>query len=76
MPTITLKDAEIYYERHGQGPTLMLVPAGEAKEAREHAGDMQVVMVRNLDDALQALEAAGGAPVPPAPTTTTTVAPG
>jgi aminoacrylate hydrolase len=26
MPTISVGDAEIYYERHGQGPTLMLVP--------------------------------------------------
>ncbi|MCW5770596.1 MAG: alpha/beta fold hydrolase [Rhodospirillaceae bacterium] len=26
MPTISIGDADIYYERHGQGPTLMLVP--------------------------------------------------
>ena len=26
MPKISIGDAEIYYERHGQGPTLMLVP--------------------------------------------------
>ena len=26
MPKVSIGDAEIYYERHGQGPTLMLVP--------------------------------------------------
>ena len=26
MPKSSIGDAEIYYERHGQGPTLMLVP--------------------------------------------------
>lgn len=26
MPLISIGDAEIYYERHGRGPTLMLVP--------------------------------------------------
>ena len=26
MPKISIGDADIYYERHGQGPTLMLVP--------------------------------------------------
>lgn len=26
MPKVTIGDAEIHYERHGQGPTLMLVP--------------------------------------------------
>jgi PDZ domain-containing protein len=50
------------------GATLMLVPFGEGKQAREHAGDMKVVVVRTLDDALRALEAAGGDPVPPPPT--------
>jgi hypothetical protein len=47
----------------------MLVPVGEGKEAREHAGDMKVVVVHTLDDALRALEHAGGHPVPAAPTT-------
>jgi PDZ domain-containing protein len=46
------------------GASLMLVPFGEGKEAREHAGDMKVVVVRTLDGALRALEAAGGEPVP------------
>jgi PDZ domain-containing protein len=48
------------------GATLMLVPFGEGQEAREHAGDVQVVVVRTLDDALRALERAGGDPVAPA----------
>lgn len=26
MPKVSIGDAELYYERHGQGPTLMLVP--------------------------------------------------
>ena len=52
---------------HNDGASLMLVPAGEAGEARDHAGDVKVVAVRTLDDALRALERAGGAPVPPAP---------
>jgi PDZ domain-containing protein len=46
------------------GASLMLVPAGEAAEARAHAGDLKVVAVHTLDDALRALERAGGAPVP------------
>lgn len=45
------------------GATLMLVPAGEGKEAREHADGMKIAVVRTLDDALRALEAAGGDPV-------------
>jgi PDZ domain-containing protein len=55
------------------GATLMLVPRGEAAEAREHAGSMTVVAVRTLDDALGALERAGGegveTPAPTAPAT-------
>jgi Lon-like protease len=49
------------------GATLFIVPAAEAGEARRYAGDMDVVGVENLDDALAALEAAGGAPVEPVP---------
>ena len=57
------------------GATLMLVPACpkplkrncEAKPAREHADGMRVVMVDNIDDALAALERAGGDPIPPRP---------
>ncbi len=42
---------------------LMIVPEGEAADAVPHAGDMQVVGVENLDDALAALESIGGDPV-------------
>jgi Lon-like protease len=48
------------------GVRLMLVPVGEAKAARAHAGAMKVVAVRTVDDALAALAAHGGDPVPPA----------
>jgi PDZ domain-containing protein len=53
------------------GATLMLVPADEAKAAREHANGMRVVAVKTVDDALRALRRAGGDPIPPGPTTTT-----
>jgi PDZ domain-containing protein len=53
------------------GAKLMLVPVGEGKEAREHADGMKVVVVHTLDDALRALEDAGGAPVAPAAPVTT-----
>lgn len=49
------------------GASLMLVPAGEAADARAHAGDMKVVAVRTLDDALTALAKAGGVPGTPEP---------
>ena len=52
-----------------QGATLMLVPAGEAKAAREHADGMRIVVVKTVADALAALQRAGGAAVPPVPTT-------
>ncbi len=49
---------------------LVLVPRAEVHEARRGADDgLRVVGVRTIDDALSALEAAGGAPVPP-PTST------
>lgn len=44
---------------------LMLVPKGEAKEAREHADGMKVVAVASIDDALAALRRAGGDPITP-----------
>jgi PDZ domain-containing protein len=47
------------------GVRMMLVPAGEAKAARERAGGMRVVAVKTIDDALAALELAGGEPVTP-----------
>ncbi|MCZ7527420.1 MAG: PDZ domain-containing protein [Acidimicrobiia bacterium] len=45
------------------GATLMLVPPGNVEDARSEAGDMEVVAVRDLDEALAALEAAGGDPL-------------
>ncbi len=49
------------------GATLMLVPPGGAKDARAHAQGMRVVTVKTLDQALAALQRAGGAPAPAAP---------
>jgi len=57
------------------GVTLMLVPACSAPEprgceadlARAHANGIRVVVVETIDDALRALERAGGDPVPPRP---------
>lgn len=46
------------------GARLMLVPADEVDDAKARAGSMRVVGVRTLDDALEALAAHGGAPVP------------
>lgn len=42
------------------GAVMMLVPEGEAELARPHAGDMEVVAVSDLDDALEALARLGG----------------
>jgi Lon-like protease len=47
-----------------RGAALMLVPVGEVELAEGSAGDMPVVGVRNIDDALRALEEIGGAPIP------------
>jgi PDZ domain-containing protein len=50
------------------GAKLFLVPMAELKDARSRAGDMKVVGIRTLDDALTELARAGGEPnVPPAP---------
>ena len=55
------------------GAKLMIVPAGEAADARDAVGDdVRIVSVRTIDDALRALRRAGGTGVPPAPSTTTT----
>jgi PDZ domain-containing protein len=56
--------------RHA-GAKLFIVPADEEREARQHAGSMRVVGVRTLEDALRALRDAGGASIPPPPTSTT-----
>jgi len=50
------------------GAKLFLVPMPELKDARSRAGDLKVVGIRTLDDALTELAKAGGEPsVPPAP---------
>jgi PDZ domain-containing protein len=51
------------------GVQLMIVPKGEVADARRGAGDVRVVGVSNLDEALDALHRAGGAAVPPPSTT-------
>jgi PDZ domain-containing protein len=48
---------------------LMIVPTSEVKDARKGAGNVRVVGVDTLDDALRALESVGGAQVPPPSTT-------
>jgi PDZ domain-containing protein len=48
-----------------RGVTLLLVPKGEARDARPHAGLMRVIAVATIDDALAALERFGGDPVAP-----------
>lgn len=45
------------------GATLFLVPTDNLDEANDRAGDLDVVGVATLDDALDALEAAGGDPI-------------
>jgi PDZ domain-containing protein len=45
------------------GADLFLVPADEVARARARAGDLEVVGVRDVRDALEALEAAGGEPL-------------
>jgi PDZ domain-containing protein len=51
------------------GVQLMIVPKGEVKAARSGAGDVRVVGVDTIDEALDALHRAGGAEVPPPSTT-------
>jgi PDZ domain-containing protein len=51
------------------GVQLMIVPKKEVADARRGAGDVRVVGVTNLDEALDALHRAGGAEVPPPSTT-------
>ena len=46
--------------------SLMIVPKDELKDARKGAGNLKVVGVDTIDEALAALQKAGGAPVPPA----------
>ena len=50
------------------GVQLMLVPKAEVRDARRGAGDVRVVGVDTVDEALAALQDAGGAAVPPTTT--------
>lgn len=43
-----------------QGADVFIVPASEAADARKRAGDVEVVGVETLDDALRALDRLGG----------------
>jgi len=52
------------------GVQLMIVPKAEVRDARRGAGDVRVVGVEDIEQALEVLHSAGGAAVPP-PTTTT-----
>ena len=47
------------------GAKLFLVPKSEVALARPHAGNMRVVGIANLDEALAALRQLGGDPLPP-----------
>jgi PDZ domain-containing protein len=49
------------------GARLFIVPAAEAAEARDHAGGMKVMGVKDLNEALAALERNGGDPLTAAP---------
>jgi PDZ domain-containing protein len=51
------------------GVQLMVVPKEEVRDARRGAGDVRVVGVDTVDQALAALARAGGAAVPPTTTT-------
>lgn len=53
------------------GAVAMLVPVGEAADARAHAHGLRIITVRTVDDALRALRGLGGAPIT-APASTTT----
>lgn len=51
------------------GVQMMIVPKSEVKDARRGAGNLRVVGVDTVDEALAALQKAGGAEVPPPSTT-------
>jgi Lon-like protease len=51
------------------GVQLMIVPKSEVKDARRGAGNLRVVGVQTVDEALTALQNAGGVEVPPPSTT-------
>ena len=52
------------------GATLLIVPKGEAREARAHADGLRVVAVETIEEALAALERFGGDPIPAGPAET------
>ena len=54
------------------GAIAFLVPPDEERDARKHAGKMQIIVVKTLDDAVAALQRLGGVPLPTPSTTTTT----
>jgi hypothetical protein len=58
------------------GAVAFLVPPAEEKEAREFAGEMRIIAVRSLNDALNALHQLGGTEVaqPATPPTSTSAA--
>jgi PDZ domain-containing protein len=51
------------------GAVAMLVPAGEASDARSHAHGLRIITVQTVDDALRALRSLGGAPIAAPPST-------
>jgi PDZ domain-containing protein len=51
------------------GVQLMIVPKSEVRDARRGAGNLRVVGVQTIDEALTVLQKAGGAEVPPPSTT-------
>jgi PDZ domain-containing protein len=51
------------------GVQLMIVPKPEVKDARRGAGNVRIVGVDTVDEALTALQQAGGVEVPPPSTT-------
>ena len=51
------------------GAVAILVPAGEASDARAHAHGLRIITVRTVDDALRSLRSLGGAPITPSTST-------
>jgi predicted ATP-dependent protease len=51
------------------GVQLMIVPKSEVKDARRGAGNLRVVGVHTIGEALTALQREGGVEVPPPSTT-------
>ena len=67
-PTLLSTGATYMFTRitaRTNGVQLMIVPKSEVKDARRGAGDVRVVGVASIDEALAALREAGGVAVPP-----------